>query len=353
MFEKIDFFETVEALQAGIYDGSYLLLVGEKTDISALSLSSSISMAGAIFPRIIFGTKSYQKGIIAARLSAQMSMKVTTQMESATILDIPKSINSLFVIVDGFSSKFDQFLENLFSMLPAQTKIIGGGAGKLTLAQEPVIFDAQGIYQDSAIIIYSKTPIGIGVEHGWESLVGPFIATKCEGHRLFEMNFKDAFLVYKEALERHSGQTIDEKNFFKIAQMYPLGIVRYNKEFIVREAIQTDGKSLLLVGNIDQNSVITILQGEKQKLITAAYRAAQSSHKHMQGKNSTILVIDCISRFLLLQDDFSLELETIASAYPKDAVIWGVLALGEIANANQEGIEFYNKTCVVGSLPCN
>ena len=60
--------------------------------------------------------------------------------------------------------------------------------------------------------------------------------------------------------------------------------------------------------------------------------------------------IDCISRYLFLDERFKEELEAISSAYAPNTILWGVLSLGEIANANEEGIEFYNKTCVVGTL---
>lgn len=165
-----------------------------------------------------------------------------------------------------------------------------------------------------------------------------------------KINFKDAFGVYKEAVERDSAQIFNEHNFYDLAKGYPLGIIRYNKDFIVRNPIRTDGKSLSLVGNIDQNSIIAILRGKNEKLIFAAKKAAILSNNHAPKNLHSVLLIDCISRFLFLEKDFSLELEAIASAYPPHTILWGMLTLGEIANANQEGIEFYNKTCVVGSF---
>lgn len=350
MFEAISFFRTLETLEAELQTGRYLLLVGEKTDISKMSFSASREVVGAIFPRVVFGTESFDSGIVVAKFQESTSLQMIEDMEDILALDVPEDIHSILTIVDGLSSKLDNFLEKMYTELPVKAKIIGGGAAKLTLKQAPIIFDNDGFYKDSAVVIYTQEKMGVGVEHGWESIVGPLMATSCHGHTLDKINFKDAFAVYKEAVELDSTKTFNEHNFFDIAKSYPLGIIRYNKDFIVRDPIETDGKSLLLVGNIDQNSVVAILRGENNKLILAAKKAAILSHNDAPKNCHSILLIDCISRFLFLEKDFALELEAIVSVYPPQTLLWGMLTLGEIANANQEGIEFYNKTCVVGSL---
>ncbi len=73
-----------------------------------------------------------------------------------------------------------------------------------------------------------------------------------------------------------------------------------------------------------------------------------SSHAH-DGTSSAFL-IDCLSRYLFLEERFVEELRAVQNAYTPSTTLWGVLSLGEIANANEEGIELYNKTCVVGTL---
>lgn len=107
---------------------------------------------------------------------------------------------------------------------------------------------------------------------------------------------------------------------------------------------------MTLVGDMDVNSVVSILRGKSENLIEAA---SQASNISMQGINKHVtsaLIVDCISRFLFLEDKFEKELQAIKYPLPDNSLIWGVLSLGEIANANQENIEFYNKTCVVGAL---
>jgi hypothetical protein len=61
-------------------------------------------------------------------------------------------------------------------------------------------------------------------------------------------------------------------------------------------------------------------------------------------------MIDCISRYSLLDKSFKEEMRAIRSVYAPKTILWGVISLGEIANDSQENIEFYNSTCVVGTL---
>lgn len=343
MFDEVSFFDTLESLHVKLKSGVYLLLVGEKSDLSTITSLSSITIVGAIFPRVVFGTRSFESGIIALKLSDKSCVDVIKDMDKVGMLHVEENVRSVFTIVDGLSSKLDDFLENIFFVLPEHTYIIGGGAGKMTLKQEPVIFDNHGFYQDSALIIRSSDTISLSVSHGWEPLFGPFIATDCKGHALHKINFQEAYPVYKNAVENDTCKRFNETNFFDISKSYPIGILRCGRDFIIRDPICTDGKSLFLVGNMDTNSVISILKGNKETLIQAA-------KEHASKKSSHIILVDCISRLLFLEDAFVEELEAIKSVYPSEMVMWGMLSLGEIANANQEGIEFYNKTCVVGTL---
>ncbi|WP_263832593.1 FIST signal transduction protein [Sulfurospirillum oryzae] len=350
MFERISFFKRIEDLNKKLEKGSYLLLIAEETPFLDIPKHQDVSMCGAIFPRVIFKGKTYEKGIVAAKLSPTTSMQIVDMDTPRQFIPSPDT-NSIFTIVDAFSTQIDDFLEEFYSQLPAKAKLIGGGAGTSNLIQEPIMFDMYRFYMNSAIIITSTSSIGIGVKHGWKSLVGPFIATNCHENVVEKINFKDAFSIYKEAIEKDSDLRFENTPFFKISQRYPLGIVRYNRDFIVREPVTTDGKNIVLVGKLDSNSVLSILKGEKEDLIKAAQEAAYISRDGIEEERiSSVLLVDCISRFCFLDNEFKQEVKAIAKPYPKETMIWGMLSLGEIANANQEGIEFYNNTCVVGTL---
>ncbi|MBP6325504.1 MAG: FIST C-terminal domain-containing protein [Sulfurospirillum sp.] len=350
MFQSIHFVQTPQSLPKYLTQGTYLLLIGAKTLFTPESLPSNVTIYGAVFPRIVFGKSSYDEGILVAHLASDTTITLIETMSDLSTLHVNDETRSVLTILDGLSQHIEVFLEDLFSLIPERSKIMGGGAGKLTLTQEPILFDNHRFYKDSALILQHSKKIGLGVKHGWEAVVMPLMATQCSSHKLERINFQTAYPFYKAAVEADTHLRFDGSNFFDIAKNYPIGIMRYNKDFIVRDPIYTDGESLTLIGNIDPNSVIAILKGKDAKLIQAAHEAASIAASHAEKECDSVLLIDCISRYLFLEERFKEELEAISSAYAPNTILWGVLSLGEIANANEEGIEFYNKTCVVGTL---
>jgi len=349
MFEYISFFERVEDLHVKLDSGRYLFFVAENTDITPLSTLKEIVFTGAIFPRLLFQNTIHDQGVIVAKMSDATSYQIIP-MDELNQLHVDNEMNSILAIIDGYSTLTEHFLELLYALLPEQSKLVGAGAGKTKMdVPEPVLFDHEKLYTNYAIVLSSKQTIGLGVKHGWKPVMGPFIATHSDGNILQKINFKDAYQVYQTTVERVSAFRFNSTPFMTIAQRFPLGIVRYNKDFILREPISTDGSNLVLVAKIDPNSVLSILEATNDDLIQAAGDAAANAY-YEHPLCSSVLVIDCISRFYFLENAYPDELHAIRNVYPNDVILWGVLSLGEIANANQEGIEFYNNTCVVGTL---
>lgn len=351
MFEQVLYFASFEELQKNVTDGRYLLVVAEKSDFPFEMLKNLPPLVGAIFPRIVFEQQSYDKGFILAKLNKNTSAFIVEEMDKDFSAQDLEKLNSFFLIVDGLSSHIGSFLEKFFEEIKEDAKFIGGGAGKLTLVQESVIFSNHFQAQDAAIIVGSYDYIGVGVKHGWKEIQGPFMATQTQKCVLQKINYVNAFDFYKEVVEKDCGKSLREDNFFEIAKSYPLGISRYSKEPVVRDPIMTNGEDIILVGDMDSSSIISLLKGDNDSLVDAAKIAAKNAIQSLEkdmAKNAVI--VDCISRFLFLEEDFEKELINIKTQFPQNSQFWGVLTLGEIANESKENIEFYNKTCVVGAL---
>jgi hypothetical protein len=328
----------------------YLFFIAQnsKQEYQKIQQHQNIEYYGAIFPQIIYNDKHHEDGMLVFELENNINPFVIKNIQN-DILSYETNIQnkqSIITIVDGLSANIQIFLENFYEIIDNHTNIIGGGAGLLTLVQEPVIFDKNGIYQNSALVIALENELGISVGHGWEQLEGPFVATHTDKNILHTIDYKDAFEVYKDIIQKNSNNKFDQNNFFDVAKQFPLGIISNNDEIIVRDPISTINNSLVLVGELDQNSPIAILKGEPSKLIQAAKETAYRANKQKKIKNYAFIV-DCISRILYLEDDFINEIKAIKQ-HTNNKQLFGILTLGEIANTNKSYIEFYNKTCVVG-----
>ncbi|MCA9902313.1 MAG: FIST C-terminal domain-containing protein [Anaerolineae bacterium] len=339
-----------------------LLLVGEHSTFDLNELIAAlnqhhVSFAGGVFTGVIFGNQRYEAGVVADVLpiAAQPSLyhgldTTSFQIESVPDLSHDHQYTAL-VLVDGLTSHIALFLERLFRQLHNQVHYIGGGAGSLSFQQKPCLFDNQGVYQDAALVLWLQTTSSLGVRHGWQHLRGPLIATKTDGTIIQRLNGRPAFELYSQIIERKTGETLTKENFFSIAKQYPLGIFHHGMDYIVRDPITfTDDKEIVCVGEVPKGSMVYILQGNKQNLVSHARQATSEAMNDVANSHHN-LIFDCISRVLYLEDDFSQELDAVRMSLPDQAPApFGVLSLGEIASFETGRVEFFNKTFVVGAL---
>lgn len=339
-----------------------LFFIAEETPIDITALidacnAQEIACAGGIFPQVIFQNKSYKEGIVINFIEEVVTSFVCNHLDTKDF-SIPKvSLDKnhsycAFTFVDGLSSNISHYLSELYRQFGNSSSYLGGGAGSLTLIQKPCIFTNDGFFQNAAICLLFKCQVSIGVKHGWKKISGPVIATKTNKNVIEQINWMNALDVYKSIIEPDSSTTLKIDNFFDIAKGYPFGIIKEDAECVVRDPIATNERGeLICVGEVPENTVLDVLKGENNALISSAEQAAShalNASKHPQNA----FIIDCISRVLFLEDEFPKELNSTVQALQQksnDIPIAGALTLGEISSYNGY-LEFFNKTIVVGLL---
>ncbi len=319
----------------------------------------SLPVIGGIFPEIINGREKLTRGTIVAGLSQPIDVQIIPGL-SDTAVDYSQIIDekfpnigrakTMFVCVDGLSSRISALVDSLFEIFGLEINYVGGGAGSLSFQQKPCLFTNQGLIQDSAVLGLAEINSGVGVSHGWHSVSGPYKVTEVERNVVKTLDWKPAFAVYRQVVEEASGRTFTGDNFFDIAKGYPFGVNRAGAEKIVRDPIAVDENgALICVGEVPAEGYVDILSGNKESLVRAAGAAFASGQTAYDGQagEQCALFIDCISRVLFLEDEFTAELDAV---YDENVPLIGALTLGEIANCGDDYLEFYNKTAVVAVL---
>lgn len=318
---------------------------------------------GGVFPQILFNKEKLEKGTIVAGISRPVTTAVIRDIgNSSTDLDAMiedafewESLRdkTMFVFVDGFSQNITALIESMFDCCGLLPNYIGGGAGSLTFERKPCVFTGEGLLKDAAVFALTDIKSGIGVAHGWKPVAGPLRVTEADRNTIISLNWRPAFEVYRETVEKVSGESFDNTDFFQLAKGYPFGIVKMAEEMVVRAPVTLDGSRLICVGEVPLSSCIYILKGDKDSLIDGAARARQLAEgsywkaaRGEGGKSLTTFFMDCVSRALFLQSDFYQELEAVYAGFP----LLGALTHGEIANTGKNYIEFYNMTSVIGLL---
>ena len=342
---------------------TWLLMFGEKdlTDINPVVealKAHKVKFFGGIFPGIIDQEQRYESGLVLKMLPAETELQTIFGLENTDfeIEALPQIAQrnipqSALVLVDGLTANVATFLRKLYGTYGDTINYMGGGAGSLSLQQQPCVFNQDGVFQDAALVAFIPAKSTLGIKHGWQKIVEPIMATGTDKNIITELNWDNAFDIYKDVVEASSGQSFAQHDFFDLAKGYPFGINKEGVEVIVRDPIMVnEAGELVCVGEVPQNTSLAILKGEKKALINAAEEAARTCKQATSSANNDYMVFDCISRVLFLEDDFNAELQAVKAGLGNPQGITGALTLGEISSYGEGYIEFFNKTIVVGAI---
>lgn len=347
---EAQFYENLELfLEAnGSLQKEFFLLVAQETPFTIQTLQNTTAkITGAFFPEIIFHNRLHKEGLIALEITSNIELFLIKDMNNIDFSNIPlKQAPTVLTIVDGICNKNEEFLNQLFQYSGLQTNIFGAGAGSLEVGNAKVFFTNEGLLNCCSVLLTLQNRMDLGVKHGWQYLEGPFVVTSCEGNALKEIDFKNAYEVYKDIVYKDSGITLDETNFLEVSKNYPLGVVKYQGEQLVRDPICVENGVIKLVGQMSQNTVINVLKGDKQTLLDAT---KQASFDALKNECEFILMFDCLTRKNFLEEKFEEELDIIFSQ-KKSLNVMGAISIGEVANDGKDYIKFFNKTCVIGGI---
>lgn len=316
-----------------------------------------IPVFGGIFPEIIAAGKTLQQGSLVCALPITAHIHLIENLSDpdadyyaaaeALKTQIPTG-STLVTLVDGLSKRIAALLDNLYEVFGSRYRYLGGGAGSLSFEQKPCLISNRGLVMDCAQITALPAPVSLGIDHGWHKFAGPFFVTGSYDNTITSIDYKPAFEIYRTVVEADSGQRFGEANFFELAKAYPLGLDRLAGDVVVRDPLFRDGNKLVCVGEVPANHIIYILKGEADNLLEASRRCAQNART--DAPPIVALLFDCISRTLFLQERFGEEVDNIHSTLPAGVPLAGGLSLGEIADAGNTCLEFFNKTAVLGIL---
>ena len=144
---------------------------------------------------------------------------------------------SVVTYLDCLAPSISSFLSELFNHYGSSVSYFGGGAGNRTLAPGNCLFDADGIYENHALLAVVRGEASIGVRHGWTRDHGPYVVTKAEGREVQELDWENPATVYRHALV---GSLSNESwnNFFpEVTMRHPFCVHKDGGEDIIRDPV--------------------------------------------------------------------------------------------------------------------
>lgn len=337
-----------------------MILAGENSGLQVDKLRQELNKAGVtfcggIFPKVINKNSCSDRGVVVKMLPVH---------NKPLIISTRQPLDENWLAAQGFPLNDSEpvsyitwlsepgiasnsFLKQLQQVLPHLSVISGGGAGYSTFEKKPCIFNNEGFYEQGALVIPVAMNCDICARHGFGRLYGPVLATRAESNLLAEINWEPACELYQKILKDKSDTQIDTANFYQDSKFYPFGIVKEGYEDIVRDpAALNEQQHISFFGEIPKNASLYILKSDRQPMIDAA---AEAARKVASRQAREVLMICCVSRAFIMQEEYVQELQAIEQAMQQQgnsATVEGVLSIGEVASLAKGTIEFFNKTVV-------
>ena len=370
MFQKIEFYDGQELegwepfLRELSKDNTkgILLFVGEETPFDYKQLqpilkTMGIEVWGGIFPEVIYNGFLYKQGVVGCAFQSPVSIEVVKDLSKfkGNFPEdfVSKNTKTLLILTSAYADNIPLLIETLYEKYFKEMTFIGGSAGSIINVDQPSLFTCDDIFAGGAIIAAAQDFMSVGINHGCQPVSEPAIASSVDKNIIRSINWEPAFEYYKRIIEQDAGIKLTADSFLDVAKSYPLGILKYDTEIILRVPISvSEENSLLFASELPENSVLVVTKAYPDKLIAAAGTATEQAKIAFESKMKTspgkALIVDCLARALFLEDRINDELQNIANKAGNDVFLFGLLSLGEIASTGDKYIELYNKTVVVG-----
>lgn len=197
-----------------------------------------------------------------------------------------------------------------------------------------------------AIGLYGETlEVSFSIHGGWTPFGPERTVTKSKDNILFEIDNQPALDLYKKYLGNKS------KELPGAACLYPLKVKSTNeKNSIVRTILNIDEveNSMILAGDIIENSAVQLMMPNMDNIVNAAEKAAVNASEFRSKKAELAILVSCIGRKLVLDQRVEEEVEEVIEVVGKSTVITGLYSYGEIAPfIGETNCQLHNQTMAI------
>jgi methyl-accepting chemotaxis protein len=257
------------------------------------------------------------------------------------------------LLIDGLCGTGERALQEVSEITGPFQQIVGGAAGDEGgfVATSVAAGEVTGEDAVAALHVFGAQAWGVGIGHGLEPASEPMVVTRAEGNVVYELDGRPAFDVYRQHA-RQRGVELAPENAGPYLIGNELGLYFFDSVAKARAPLSVgmDG-SLSCAAEIPPDSTVCILDGEPDKMVAAARRAAEEARENLNGAEAAgVLLFDCVCRGMILGDGFQSEIEAVRSVFGEVPVA-GFLTYGEIARYRGRFGGWHNTTAVVVAVP--
>ncbi|MFO0659049.1 MAG: FIST N-terminal domain-containing protein [Polyangiaceae bacterium] len=319
-----------------------------------------------------FTEKGDAKGSLAAvaiegdfKVAAGIAEGLRANAESAVVralADIPSEMpgypyRTALLLVDPLAGNGEEATLIAAAILGEGVKLAGGAAGDDLKMERTEISLGATVHSDAfaLAVLFTQSPLGIGVCHGHKPLSGPLRITRAAGAVVHEIDGRPAWDVWREQTSEHATShgfaELDADREGAYFLTYEAALTT-GDELKIRAPLSRDAQGAISFAcGIPEGAVIRITESTSKRQVESAREAARRASAQLGGQPvAGAIVFDCICRNLILGEDFGAAVRAM-SAELGGAPLAGFETYGEIALDVGDMSGFHNTTSVVLAFP--
>ena len=273
---------------------------------------------------------------------------------------------------DGLSGMGDQIALVTLRKLGQDVNIVGGSAGDDMAMEATHVFCNDEVREDAVVIalLASRRPAMVAVNHGHHPISEPLTVTRADGSRVYELDGRPAFEVWREYTERHIesarseavafGPDADERDRLRrLFTEYEFGIeegtgIGDDRGYKTRwpGLTETTDGPLDFPVNVPEGTKLRVMYSPKDAQIEAARKTADEAVAFMEDADAEMaggFVYDCVCRAAILEEKFPDAVRAMADEFT--APFAGFETYGELCVARGQNSGFHNTSSVALVLP--
>ncbi|MEO1574227.1 MAG: FIST C-terminal domain-containing protein, partial [Pseudomonadota bacterium] len=277
----------IEAAHRTGADQTLLLFAGQNSlpevaPLLATLRDLGVACLGAVFPEVLSGRRRSRSGFVTASLDScarpvllqDGDLSELTSVHSTVLSDRRHGDVTLMALADADHLDVARTMKRLHRQFGNRCRYLGGGGGTYGETPTPCVFTAEHGCRAGALALgFIRGASAVHAGHGWQRAIGPVVATRTVNSVIAELNWRPAYDVYRQLIRQTTGDTIERMSFSDVGLKYPLGMIKEDSEDLVRVPLRvTEAGGLVVIGDVPAHSVLHIMSGRPDDLISAAAR---------------------------------------------------------------------------------
>lgn len=319
-------------------------------DLIGCSTSGEIKSTEIFDDSLVVSALEFEKTDIKIHSENVQNYEDFDQVLTALVSGIPlEGLKHLLVISDGQLVNGTALADGLSKLIPKNVVITGGLAGDDSRFEETVVWHNENVSSGLIILcgFYGEAiKIGHGSLGGWITFGPDRVITKSVDNVLYELDGQSALDLYKKYLGEFAAELPAS------ALRFPLSVrAKGSTEAMVRTILSIDEEtnSLTFAGDMPEGHYATLMRANSGKLIDGAEQAAHQSLIKLQGETPEFaLLISCVGRRLVLQQETEFELESVQDVFSGKCILGGFYSYGELSPASDSNqCALHNQTMTI------